>query len=117
MLAMIFLTTSCQNFKADRDIPKVTWTQIDAFHNKANPNKVTKYDDKECKMVTAREPSFDVILTKEDGNKIINPKLHGGFWISYDDLNSLIGCAKEQCLKALEQQFKEAQNARIKEPR
>ena len=94
-LVMIFLIV---NGCAHVDIPLVTFTQLDTKHNQANPKRVTKYNDQTCKIETVREPSFQIIL--EDGS--INPIFHGGFFISYDDMNKLIDCGTKECRKELD---------------
>ena len=94
-LVMIFLIVSgCKSV----DIPLVTFTQMDTVHNQANPKRVTKYNDETCKIETVREPSFKIIL--DDGT--LNPVFHGGFFISYDDMNKLVDCGTKECRKELD---------------
>lgn len=87
MLPLIFLV-SC-----GVKLPLVTLTQIDATHNQANPFHITKYDDDQCKLELESKESFALV----DGKGVINPKLHGGVWISAEDYAEIKKVVKTDC--------------------
>lgn len=106
-LVMIFLIANIMGC-AGVQIPLVTFNQFDAVNNQINPKRVTKYNNKTCKIETVREPSYAIILP--DGT--LNPKLHGGFLISAEDMNKLYECGETECKKELQRIFKEQLNAK-----
>ena len=74
-------------------LPLVTLTQIDATHNQANPFHITKYDDDQCKLDLESKESFALV----DDNGVVNPKLHGGVWVSAEDYAEIKKVVKTDC--------------------
>lgn len=77
-------------------LPLVTLTQIDATHNQANPFHITKYDDDQCKLDLESKESFELATLENDQIKI-NPKLHGGVWVSAEDYAEIKKVVKTDC--------------------
>ena len=74
-------------------LPLVTLTQIDATHNQANPFHITKYDDDQCKLDLESKESFALV----DDKGVVNPKLHGGVWVSAEDYAEIKKVVKTDC--------------------
>jgi len=75
------------------NLPLVTLTQIDATHNQANPFHITKYDDQNCKLDLEPKDSFALV----DDKGVVNPKLHGGVWVSAEDYAEIKKVVKTDC--------------------
>ncbi len=97
MLAVSFLMTSCNVNK----LPPITLVQIDAVNNQANEFHIKKYNNKTCKIETEDGETFQVVDFEQAK---INDKLHGGFWISADDLAKLKVYGKTECENAKKNQ-------------
>ena len=74
-------------------LPLVTLTQIDATHNQANPFHITKYDNDQCKLDLESKESFALV----DDKGVVNPKLHGGVWVSAEDYAEIKKVVKTDC--------------------
>lgn len=92
-LVASFLMTSCNPNK----LPLVTLVQIDAVNNQANEFHIKKYNNKTCKIETKDGDSFNIVDFEQAK---INEKLHGGFWISAEDLSKLKAYGKTECENA-----------------
>jgi hypothetical protein len=79
------------------EIPKVTLVQLDTIHNQANPFKVTNYNKDTCKMEVEAQDFFRIVRYED---MKINEKLHGGFWISAEDVAKLKAYGKTECENA-----------------
>lgn len=86
-LASLFL------FACGVNLPLVTLTQIDATHNQANPFHITKYDDQNCKLDLESKDSFALV----DEKGVVNPRLHGGVWVSAEDYAEIKKVVKTDC--------------------
>lgn len=104
---MIFLINSCASVDVD-DIPKVTLVQLSTATNQANPEKIKKYDDKNCKLVTETQASFPILLP----DNTLNPILNAGVWVSYQDFVSLYRFCSEECRKELNRQLEKLNEKR-----
>ena len=74
-------------------LPLVTLTQIDATHNQANPFHIIKYDNDQCKLDLESKESFSLV----DDKGVVNPRLHGGVWVSAEDYAEIKKVVKTDC--------------------
>lgn len=74
MLAKIFLALNLF-LVGCAGTPLVTVNQLDTVHNKANPFKITKYNEQTCKLELEALPSFP----------ILGPQLHGAYCLTDKD--------------------------------
>ena len=80
------------SFSCSQKIPLVTFTQLDVNNQKLNPWKVDNYNKDTCAMEGHLLDAEELVI---DGK--VNPKLHGGVWISFDDYKKLIAYGKTEC--------------------
>ena len=89
-LMILISTSGCANKP-----PLVTLNQIDTVHSKINPWKVDNYNEDTCAMEGHLLPAEELVIQSK-----VNPKLHGGVWISIDDYKKLLQFGKTECENA-----------------
>lgn len=74
-------------YSCGKKLPQVTLHQLDTIHNQANPFKITKYDEDNCKLDLDEQASFP----------ILSDKLHGAVCLTKEDYSSLKAKVKADC--------------------